>query len=319
MLKIIVTAKKLNRRKFIPSKLPEPLGINGTVLQGFIFTGIEVVPVPNPSLGKWYRDADNNFYWGGAVQIVEQIPDPDDTEPDNNLLESGIITPIVKRKIEQVVNAFETGSATGKYDLLVKYRDYTDPATNSLMVQITYGRSQTTEFGHLKALIQDYISNHGAFANDFVSYIGRIGNKPSLATDDAFCNALKKAGKEDMMMKQCQDQLFEQKYYQPAFQWFKTNGFIYPLSLLVIYDSTIHSGSVPKFLRKRFSTPIPINGGDEKEWITNYVEVRQNWLTNHSNSLLHATVYRTKCFKDQIISANWDLSQKVLANGVTIE
>ncbi|MFZ4463238.1 MAG: chitosanase [Bacteroidales bacterium] len=319
MLKIIVTSKKLNRRKFIPAKLPEPLGINGTVLQGYTFTGIEVVPVPNPSLGKWYRDADNNFYWGGAVQIVEQIPDPEDVEPDNNLLEQGIIAPLTKRKIEQVVNAFETGSATGKYDLLVKYRDYTDPATNSLMVQITFGRSQTTEFGHLKALIQDYVSSQGTFANDFVSYIGRIGKKPSLATDDVFCNALKKAGNEDVVMKQCQDQLFEQKYYQPAFQWFKTNGFTHPLSLLVIYDSTIHSGSVPKFLRKRFSTAIPVNGGDEKEWITNYVDVRQNWLANHSNSLLHATVYRTKCFKDQISSANWDLSQKVLANGVSIE
>jgi len=270
---------------------------------------------------EWYKDASGHYYWGGGLSVVNDLPDKKEEEiaaHDNSLMEKTSITTVVKKKIEQVVNAFETGSATGDYGELVKYRDYSDPETKSLIVQVTYGRSQTTEFGHLKALVQDYINSKGIYADQLLPYLNRIGNKPSLATDDVFCNSLKDAGKNDPIMKTCQDNLFEIKYYQPAHNWFTVNGFVLPLSLLVIYDSTIHSGSVLPFLRKRFSTVLPVSGGDEKEWINNYVNVRENWLGTHSNPLLHATVYRTQCFKKQIEQNNWDLIQKVIANGVTI-
>jgi chitosanase len=321
MLQLIVTATKLNKRRFVPANLPDAGSINGTVTKGFTFLGEEVKTVPNPALGRWYKDRDNNYYWGGGVTVLTYVEDENEEEksaPDNSLMETSLITPIVKKKIEQVVNAFETGSATGNYGELVKYRDYTDPETNTLMVQITFGRSQTTEFGHLKALIQDYVNDKGNYANELQPYLNRIGKKPSLATDNDFCTALKNAGKNDPIMKSCQDQLFEMKYYQPAHNWFTKNEFTLPLSLLVIYDSTIHSGSVPAFLRKRFPTVVPASGGNEKEWIQNYVDVREKWLANHSNTLLHATVYRTQCFKKQIENDNWNLVLEVKANGVNI-
>jgi chitosanase len=320
-LQLIVTAAKLNKRRFVPANLPDASSINGTVTRGFTFLGEEVKTVPNPALGRWYKDRDNNYYWGGGVTVltyVQDVEEEEKTAPDNTVMEKSMITPLVKKKIEQVVNAFETGSASGRYDLLVKYKDYTDPGTNTLMVQVTFGRSQTTEFGHLKALVEDYVNSNGMYSTDLEPYLSRIGKKPSLATDDVFCTALKNAGKNDPLMKTCQDQLFDVKYYQPAYHWFTKNEFTLPLSLLVIYDSTIHSGSVPAFLRKRFTTVIPASGGDEKEWIRNYVDVREKWLANHSNSLLHATVYRTQCFKKQIESFNWNLTEKVVANGVII-
>ena len=321
MLQLIITATKLNRRKYIPASLPDAASINGTVAKGFTFEGEEVKLVPNPTLGTWYKDRNNNFYWGGGLAIVKDIADEKEEEidaPNNDLMEKASISAIIKKKIEQIVNAFETGSATGKYDALVKYKDYNDPETKSTIIQVTFGRSQTTEFGHLKALVQDYIDNKGQYANQLLPYLNKIGKKPSLATDDIFCAALKAAGKNDPIMKTCQDQLFEIKYYHPAYSWFTANGFELPLSLLVIYDSTIHSGSVPGFLRKRFSTAVPANGGDEKEWIINYINVRENWLATHSNSLLHATVYRPQCFKKQVEHNNWDLLQAVVANGVSI-
>ena len=211
-----------------------------------------------------------------------------------------------------------TGTAEGKYGALVKLQDHKDPVTGVLMVQVTYGRSQTTEFGHLKSLVEDYVEQHGLFANELKPYLNRIGQKPSLATDDVFCNALKSAGKNDPVMKACQDQLFEAKYFQPAFSWFSQQGFTMPLSMLVIYDSFIHSGSVLKFLRRRFTTAVPANGGDEREWITQYVNARHQWLANHSNPLLRNTVYRTNCFKEQIAHENWNLSHIIRTNGVTI-
>jgi len=233
-------------------------------------------------------------------------------------MENFAITPFVKKKIEQVINAFETSSAEGNYAILAKLKDYKDPATGQFIVQVTYGRSQTTEFGHLKVLLTDYVNRGGMFAVTFAPYLNMIGKKPSLAADAVFCDTLKKAGKNDPVMKICQDRLFETKYYQPALGWFNVHGFKMPLSLLVIYDSYIHSGSILSFLRNRFAALVPSNGGDEKEWIQNYVNVRHQWLANHSNPVLHPTVYRTNCFKDQIQNNNWDFTKTIKANGVTI-
>lgn len=323
MIQLIVKASKLNKRKYIPVSFTDKESIIGFVKEKFTFQGEEVKIVPNPALGKWYKDRDNIFYWGGGLDIGQEIIDDAHAEeraaPDNVLLEhSPIIIPSLKRKIEQVINAFETGTAEGNYATLVKLKDFNDPETKKTIVQITFGRSQTTEFGHLKALIQDYIDHHGMFANELKPYLNKIGHKPSLSTDDAFCNALKNAGKMDPIMKSCQDRLFESKYYQPAFSWFNQNGFTHPLSMLVIYDSKIHSGGILAFLRKRFDAVVPASGGEEKKWIEEYVDARHQWLANHSNEILRNTIYRTQCFKAQIANHNWDLSQSINAHGVNI-
>ncbi|WP_207632765.1 chitosanase [Foetidibacter luteolus] len=321
MAQLIVKANKLNKRSSVPAFLPDNTNITGVVLKNFVFQGDEVTVVPNPSLGKWYKDRDNQFYWGGGLNVLE--PDVDDqapelVTPDNETMENAVISPVVKKKIEQVINAFETGSAQGNYATLVKYPDYTDPDTGNRIVQVTFGRSQTTEFGHLKALVQDYVDSGGAFATALSPFLPRLGKKPSLATNDEFCNALKNAGKNDPLMKVCQDRLFDAKYYQPAYKWFSVNGFTLPLSLLTIYDSIIHSGSILGFLRKRFNTVVPASGGNEKEWITNYINARNSWLANHSSTLLQKTVYRTKCLQQQAQQQNWNLSAPVNANGITI-
>ena len=119
-------------------------------------------------------------------------------------------------------------------------------------------------------------------------------------------------------MRICQDNFFDAKYYLPAHNWFLSNGFTSPLSLLVIYDSFVHSGSMPSFLIKRFSINFPVAGGDEKEWVINYINARHKWLENHSNPLLRKTIYRTACFKEQVQNDNWDLAQKINAHGVNI-
>lgn len=321
MVKLIVTAEKLNKRTIIPARLPDNDSIAGVVLKGYSFNAIEITNLPNPALGKWYRDQDQFFYWGGGVMVVEEEVVEQEEEQavaDNSNLEGFAITPVVKRKIEQVINAFESGSAKGNYSMLVRYDDYTVPGTNSRIRQVTFGRSQTTEFGHLKALIQDYVDSKGIYEPQLSPYLERIGEMPSLSTDEYFCSSLVNAGKSDPIMEACQDRLFETKYYHPAYHWFIENGFTLPLSLLVIYDSKIHSGGILPFLRKRFATPVPINGGDEKGWINQYVNVRHQWLANHSDALLRKTIYRTLCFKSQIETGNWNLQNKIMANGIPI-
>jgi chitosanase len=239
--------------------------------------------------------------------------------PDNGVMEGkSVISASVKRKIEHVVNVFETGIPEGNYGSLVKMADYFDPETATNIVQITYGRSQTTEFGNLKALVQDYIARKGLFATQLARFVDHIGKKPSLADQDDFCFALKRAGNGDAQMKTCQDAFFDSKYYMPAYSWFTVNGFTMPLSLLVIYDSYIHSGGILAFLRKRFAAKVPAAGGDEKEWIISYIAARREWLAHHSNPLLRKTVYRTNCFAEQIAHNNWDMSKVVMANGTPV-
>jgi subtilisin family serine protease len=69
MPRLTVTANRLNKRKAIPLHFPDPSGIIGEVVKGFTFEGVEVgkAEIPNNSLGRWFKDRDGHFYWGGGV------------------------------------------------------------------------------------------------------------------------------------------------------------------------------------------------------------------------------------------------------------
>lgn len=228
------------------------------------------------------------------------------------------ITSFQKRKILQVVNVFETGSITGNYAAVSLLLDGPNGSDGRPIRQITYGRSQTTEFGNLKALLQLYITNNGKYAGQFAPYISKTGKRPSLCTDTNLLKLLRDAGNLDEVMKITQDLFFDQLYYQPALNWFTGMQFTLPLSLLVIYDSFIHSGSVPAKIREKFLEPVPKNSGDEKTWVKQYVNARHGWLANSPKAVVRGTVYRTQCFKNAIGKNNWDLLLPINANGIII-
>lgn len=218
-----------------------------------------------------------------------------------------------KSIIVQVVNVFETGTTTGNYGAIVTYAD--GPGK---IRQVTYGRSQTTEYGNMKELIQMYVNEGGMFGPQLQPYLPKIGVTP-LVDDGAFKQLLKDAGKQDPLMAKVQDDFFDKRYFDPAMHWMDVNGFVLPFSALVIYDSYIHSGSILGFLRKRFPESPPAKGGNEQKWITEYVDTRRNWLANHSNAILQKTVYRMDCFKSEIAKGNWNLTMlPIMANGVQV-
>lgn len=224
-----------------------------------------------------------------------------------------MITESNKKLIERVINVFETGTPEGKYSQVTILADGKNGTR-----QITYGRSQTTEQGNLAKLIEMYIRNEGIFAESFSRYTDKIGKQP-LVDNKTFKDLLRTAAKEDEIMRTTQDEFFDLAYYKPAYEFFEKNGFTLPLSLLVIYDSYIHSGRVPQTLRQKFGEYPPAKGGDEKKWITSYVDIRHQWLKYHSNPILQRTIYRTKCFKDQIAVDNWALDKlPLIANGVEV-
>ncbi len=225
-----------------------------------------------------------------------------------------ILTPGQKRVIEQVINAFETGSAEGNYADISVFHDGPNDRR-----QITYGRSQTTEYGHLRELVTRYTDAQGAaFGGVLRPYLARIGHVP-LVDDHQFKEILEMAGEEDPVMKSVQDKFFEEAYFQPAQRWAELNGFTKALSMLVIYDSFIHSGGILSSIRQRFPEYPPVKGGDEEKWILQYVLARHDWLARHRKTVLHGTVYRTKCLRQQCDKGNWNLYDNINANGMPVK
>jgi chitosanase len=217
-----------------------------------------------------------------------------------------------KNKIEQIVNVFETGSIEGNYADVSIFND----GPNRIK-QITYGRSQTTEWGKLGNLIEAYTKTNGSYVNFFKPYLSKIG-KVSLVNDKKFISNLKLVGKEKLMQ-ETQDAFFDLHYWKYAAEFMKENGFITPLAGLVIYDSFIHSGGILAFLRNRFSERPPVRGGDEKKWIEQYLHVRHEWLENHSNKILNKTIYRTRDMIKAASEDNWNLNSPFSANGIIVK
>lgn len=224
------------------------------------------------------------------------------------------LTESQKRIIESVINCFETGTADGDYACISIYAD--GPHN---IKQITYGRSQTTEYGNLRLLVSRYVAANGKYSAAMAPFADKVGSAP--LTDNAdFKALLRKAGKEDPVMRSIQDGFFDQVYFKPAIAWADKEGFILPLSGLIIYDSFIHSGSILWPIRQMFPESTPKNGGDEKTWISQYTKARNKWLENHSRPAVRSSTYRAKDLLKMIAADNWQLEKlPVVANGVKVK
>ncbi len=218
-----------------------------------------------------------------------------------------------KRLIQRVINVFETGTPDGDYGNISIYHD----GPNDIR-QITYGRSQTTEYGNLRELVQNYVASNGLYSAALSPFADRVGTV-SLTDDATFKNLLRKAGREDPVMRSTQDRFFDKRYFQPAIKWASDNGFTLPLSALVIYDSFIHSGRVLWPIREMFAESAPGSGGREKVWTAEYVKARHKWLRSHHRPAVRLTVYRMKCFQREVDRNNWNLIQvPINANGSSV-
>ncbi len=216
-----------------------------------------------------------------------------------------------KLKIRQIINAFENGRIATDYSTIYIYRD----GPNNVR-QITLGFG-ITEYGNLATLIKIYINDGGLYAEHFKKFLAKIGRTP-LVDNSEFKTLLVRAAKEDPIMRNAEDKVYEERYWTPALRFFTENEFSTPLAMGIILDSFVHSGSILPFLRKRFSEVPPAQGGSEFEWLSQYVQVRHDWLANHSNSILNGTIYRTRFFREQLSKKNWNLDGQLVANGVKI-
>jgi GH25 family lysozyme M1 (1,4-beta-N-acetylmuramidase) len=87
-MQLIVTAEKLNKRNSVPVSFTDN-NIVGVVLQGFRFEGEEVATVPDTVTGKWYKDGNDSFYWGGGLSVENNNIAPMPAVSFRNIIQSG--------------------------------------------------------------------------------------------------------------------------------------------------------------------------------------------------------------------------------------
>ena len=217
--------------------------------------------------------------------------------------------------IRRTLSVAETGRPEWDPGAVYVYAD--DNRYNPPRRQITLSIG-FTENGNLSKVIRAYVDKPGSLAGSFKSYLPGMGARGNSLADNAFFkNLLKQAG-ADPVMGQVQKDLFDGLYLGPAFAWADTNGFVEPLSYLVIADSFLHSGSMLGFLMDRFPEKKPAAGGNERKWIMDYLRARHDWLRKHSTKILNKTVYRAECFLEAIAKDNWDLSSGLVMNGTKV-
>jgi chitosanase len=216
------------------------------------------------------------------------------------------------KRIKNVLCVAEQGTQTIPYDKVEVMADGPDGVR-----QVTLSIGFTQYGGNLGKVLDEYRDKKGILGKDLSAYIGAMKTS-GLVKDANFKSLLKRAGKEDPIMGEVQEEMFEKLYMGPAIKWGEDEGFKLPFSYLIICDSFLHSGSILGFLRQRFDEVTPKNGGDEKIWTTSYLNVRHKWLKEHSNDLLVTSSYRTKYYKELLDKDDWQLDayHTIAMNGI---
>lgn len=217
-----------------------------------------------------------------------------------------------KRLIKEILSCFEQGRRTPKYDEIYVYNDGRNGR------QITLGQGVTEE-GNLKFLLTKYVAKKAKFSKDFEPYLPKVA-KVSLVNDAAFKNLLVRAAREDQVYRDLLDDVFDEKYIYPAFEWAKKNGFKEVLSYAIAADTYLHSGTFIPAITNRFPEKTPANGGRESVWMKSYLEARKDFLRNHKRTILNKLWTRPQFYLTQLEKGNWDLNMFPIApNGVSIK
>ena len=231
------------------------------------------------------------------------------------------LTPAQKHVIDCVLSIFETG----RVPTAASY------STCSILADgagISYGKHQCTDkAGSLDLVVKKYIALGGQYATQLKAYEAYLAANvssteppkgPYKPETTALINLLKTAGADPVMQK-AQDEVFDSNYFAPALNHAQSVGAAHALTVLVIYDTCIHSGpGGVTMIRNKFAAKSPANGGDEKEWVKAYINARRAWLAGNANSLVQKTVYRMDALMELVNAGNWDLKTPLKVRGVAI-
>lgn len=291
-------------QRTIPSE-PEPLPLPDSA--------IEPLPPHRPSPSKPFAVPQVAF----PLRPIDLNIEEDEPTAPTELLRPlpGTTMPSIAKKyiIDSILSVFETGSPTADYGAVV----FLDDGAG-----ITYGKHQSTDASDtLDAIVMRYIDLGGKYSQELLGFnLAKLEQDASVLADHAnlpewvrdLMALLEEAGDYDPVMRRAQDEVFDELYWLPAQQQAQALKLVLPLSWLVIYDSTIHSGpnGVAR-IRKLFPELPPSLGGDEQLWVVAYLRARRNWLASHSNPVVQRTTYRIDAMLRFVELRNWNLDTPI--------
>lgn len=219
-----------------------------------------------------------------------------------------MLSDLQKRAAQTIVNVFETSHVLGDYAQVTLLAGDTG--------HLTYGRTQTTlGSGNLADLIERYTEREdAAFARDLAPFLDRLHDRDLALDDELYFHNLLRAAADDPRMRAAQDAFFDQRYWEPALDAAGDAGIDSALGIAVVYDSRVH-GSWGRMRRRTDQAVGSVGEVGERRWISAYVAERRAWLASHSNTLLHATVYRMDAFSRLIEIDAWDLDLPFVVRG----
>ncbi len=222
-----------------------------------------------------------------------------------------MLTPTQKQTAQSIVNLFETGAVLGEYGSVTVIPGDTG--------HLTFGRSQTTlGSGNLHDLLQRYCRNDGArFGHRLAPWLPRFAAVDLGLDNEPRLHNLFRATADDPVMRETQDQFFDEVYWQTAARIAANLGVTSALGTAVVYDSTVH-GSWKAMRDRTIAQSGSIAALGEKKWIAAYVATRRTWLTKHPRSDLRKTAYRMDAFQRLIEQGYWGLELPLVVRGAEI-
>jgi chitosanase len=219
-----------------------------------------------------------------------------------------MLTAIQRTTIKAIVNLFETSQVLGDYGQVTVLTGDTG--------HLTFGRSQTTlGSGNLHVLLDRYCGNQGARFRGLLSpFLPRTTARDIALDGDTKLHNVLRATADDQVMRDLQDEFFDEVYFTPATKAAERLGLMTPLAYAVVYDSFVH-GSWPLIRDRVAGTPDTIG---ERAWIRGYVEARREWLATHPRKDLRATVYRADALQRLIDLDAWGLELPLVVRGAEI-
>lgn len=223
-----------------------------------------------------------------------------------------MLTPSQIATAQAIINLFETSEVLGDYGQITLIAGDTG--------HLTFGRSQTTlGSGNLHKLLQMYCSNPGAmFADRLSPSLPRFAEPDFSLDDDVKVKNILRATADDKIMRETQDRFFDETYWKPAEKAASRLGIVTPLGVAVVYDGHVHGSW--QLIQKLTTTKLA--GGPDKvgeqSWITEYVEQRWKWLSEHPRADLKKTAYRMDAFRRLIATGMWALQLPLVVRGAEI-
>ncbi|WP_029000100.1 peptidoglycan-binding protein [Azohydromonas australica] len=223
----------------------------------------------------------------------------------------GALTPTQVRTAQAIVNLFETSEVLGDYGDVTLIEGDTG--------HLTYGRSQTTlGSGNLALLLQRYCGNPGArFGARLQPWLPRVQARDKALDQAPQLHNLLRAAADDPVMRETQDQFFDDVYWTPALRRAQQLGISSALGVAVVYDSIVH-GSWGDMRQRTDAQAGSVQALGERGWIAAYVKVRRQWLGTHERQDLRRTVYRMDAFQRLIDQGFWGLPLPLVVRGKEI-